>query len=43
MSMGIPFPRERAFLVSRVRDPLSTEAADAPGWQGAKTEDIGNI
>jgi hypothetical protein len=30
-------------LVSRVRDPLSTEAGDAPGWQGAKTKDIGNI
>jgi hypothetical protein len=30
-------------LVSRVRNALSTEGGDAPGWQGAKSENIGNI
>jgi hypothetical protein len=30
-------------LVSRVRKALSTEGGDAPGWQGAKSENIGNI
>jgi hypothetical protein len=32
-----------ADLVSRVRNALSTEGGDAPGWQGAKSENIGNI
>lgn len=26
-----------------VKVPASTEAGDAPGWQGAKSENIGNI
>jgi hypothetical protein len=30
-------------LVCRVRNPLSTEGVDASGWQGAKSENIGNI
>jgi indole-3-glycerol phosphate synthase len=29
--------------VSRVRNPLRTEGGDAPGWHGAKSENIGNI
>jgi len=42
------FPREsydltKSYLVSRVRNALSTEGGDAPGWQGAKSENIGNI
>ena len=30
-------------LVSRVRNTLSTEGGDAPGWQGAKSENSGTI
>lgn len=33
----------RPTLVSRVRNPLCIEGGDAPGWQGAKSENIGNI
>jgi hypothetical protein len=29
--------------VSRVRNPLSTEGGDVPGWQGAKSENTGSI
>jgi hypothetical protein len=32
-----------AALVSRVRNPLCTEGGDAPGWQGAKSENTGSI
>jgi len=30
-------------LVSRLRNSLCTEGGEAPGWQGAKSEHIGNI
>ena len=30
-------------LVSRLRSSLCTEDGEAPGWQGAKSEHIGNI
>jgi hypothetical protein len=29
--------------MSRVKNPLSIEGGDAPGWLGAKSENTGNI
>src|SRR6266540_3796588 len=34
---------QRVQLVSRLRSSLSTEGGEAPGWQGAMSEHIGNI
>ena len=31
------------WLVSRLRSSLCTEGGEAPGWQGAKSEHIGNM
>jgi transposase len=35
--------RGRHQLVFRLRSPVSIEGGDAPGWQGATTENIGHI
>ncbi len=39
LATELPLP----VLVSRLRNSLSTEGGEAPGWQGAKSEHIGNI